>query len=319
MAHDSIFNNQNVGPFICRQLIQRLVTSNPSRDYLYRVVQAFNDNGAGVRGDMQAVIRAILLDYEARSSVFSGQPTFGKQREPLLRATATARAFPSPPWNAGTYSENGDRPITITTTNAHRLNNGDTVFLSFTDTSGQAAPASQAYGVTVTSPTTFTVSAPGLLPGSYTQAQNISFTNIVGNTTNVFTTNTLTVTVSGNGLLPGDPVYLVFTTGGASNGLYQIYATNSTSSFVLFTPDSANRSGNCLLPKLSAGGYSQAKTNITVSISSGPHGLNPGDSVFIHFTSGSAVSGQYQVVAVPDATHFTVYATNSANQTYNSL
>ncbi|HEV2393688.1 MAG TPA: DUF1800 family protein [Verrucomicrobiae bacterium] len=319
LAHDSIFNNQNVGPFICRQLIQRLVTSNPSRDYLYRVVQAFNDNGAGVRGDMQAVIRAILLDYEARSSVFSGQPTFGKQREPLLRATATARAFPSPPWNAGTYSENGDRPITVTTTNAHRLNSGDTVFLSFTDTSGQPAPASQGYGVTVTSPTTFTVNAPGLSSGTYTQAQNISFTNIVGSTTNVFTTNTLTVSVSGNGLLPGDPVYLVFTTGGASNGLYQIYATNSTLSFVLFTPDSANRSGNCLLPKLSAGGYSQTKTNITVSISSGPHGLNPGDPVFIHFTSGSAVSGQYQVVAVPDAIHFTVYATNSATQTQNSL
>ena len=67
-ALDSIFNNQNVGPFICRQLIQRLVTSNPSRDYLYRVVQKFNDNGNGVRGDMQAVIEAILLDYEARST-----------------------------------------------------------------------------------------------------------------------------------------------------------------------------------------------------------------------------------------------------------
>ena len=67
-ALDSIFNNQNVGPFICRQLIQRLVTSNPSRDYLYRVVQKFNDNGTGVRGDMQAVVKAILLDYEARST-----------------------------------------------------------------------------------------------------------------------------------------------------------------------------------------------------------------------------------------------------------
>src|SRR5262249_37339236 len=62
LAHDSIFQTQNVGPFVCRQLIQRLVTSNPSRDYLYRVVQKFNDNGAGVRGDMKAVIKAILLD-----------------------------------------------------------------------------------------------------------------------------------------------------------------------------------------------------------------------------------------------------------------
>ena len=66
-ALNSIFYNQNVGPFICRQLIQRLVTSNPSRDYLYRVAQVFNDDGTGVRGNLQAVVKAILLDYEARS------------------------------------------------------------------------------------------------------------------------------------------------------------------------------------------------------------------------------------------------------------
>src|SRR5205085_3724496 len=92
-ALGSIFYNENVGPFICRQLIQRLVTSSPSRDYVYRVVQAFNNNGGGVRGDMKAVIRAILLDYEARSSRMLDDPGFGKQREPLLRATAVARAF----------------------------------------------------------------------------------------------------------------------------------------------------------------------------------------------------------------------------------
>src|SRR5437868_4536946 len=56
-ALDSICNNQNVGPLVCRELIQRLVTSNPSREYLYRVVQKFNDNGSGIRGDMQAVIQ----------------------------------------------------------------------------------------------------------------------------------------------------------------------------------------------------------------------------------------------------------------------
>ena len=83
---DSIFYNENVGPFIWRQLIQRLVTSNPSRDYLYRVVEAFRDNGKGVRGDMKAVITAILMDYEARSATLLEEPTFGKQREPVLRA-----------------------------------------------------------------------------------------------------------------------------------------------------------------------------------------------------------------------------------------
>src|ERR1035441_5746272 len=92
LALNSIFNNQNVGPFICRELIQRLVTSSPTPSYLYRVVQAFNDNGSGVRGDMQAVIQAILLDYEARSPVALVATNFGKQREPLLRVTAAARA-----------------------------------------------------------------------------------------------------------------------------------------------------------------------------------------------------------------------------------
>src|SRR6266404_877192 len=73
LALDNIFYNQNLGPFICRQLIQRLVTSHPSRDYLYRVVQKFNDNGAGVRGDMKTVISAILLDYEARGAALPSQ------------------------------------------------------------------------------------------------------------------------------------------------------------------------------------------------------------------------------------------------------
>src|SRR5437879_3607055 len=156
-ALDSIFSNQNVGPFICRQLIQRLVTSNPSRDYLYRVVQQFNDNGAGVRGDMQAVLRAILLDYEARSTDLRTQSTFGKQREPLLRVTAVARALPANSPLAGTYSQNGDRMISVVTTNAHRLNSGDIIWVNFTDTSGQPAPASQGYSVTVVNAVTFTV------------------------------------------------------------------------------------------------------------------------------------------------------------------
>src|SRR5262249_54362077 len=142
-ALDNIFNNQNVGPFICRQLIQRLVTSNPSRDYLCRVVQKFNDNGAGVRGDMQAVIKAILLDYEARSSTLLSQPTFGKQREPLLRATATARAFPGPAPVAGTYLQTGTPSVAVTTPGPHRLNTLDIVWLIFSDTSGQPAPYSQ--------------------------------------------------------------------------------------------------------------------------------------------------------------------------------
>ncbi len=94
-ALDLIFNHPNVGPFISRQLIQRLVTSNPSPAYVYRVAQAFADNGQGVRGDLKAVIRAILLDYEARTPAALGAAGYGHQREPLLRLANVHRAFGS--------------------------------------------------------------------------------------------------------------------------------------------------------------------------------------------------------------------------------
>ena len=87
IAMDRLFNHPNVGPFFGKQLIQRLVTSNPSPAYVKRVALAFNDNGAGVRGDMQAVVRAVLLDPEAR------QAGSGKLREPVLRLTQWMRAF----------------------------------------------------------------------------------------------------------------------------------------------------------------------------------------------------------------------------------
>jgi hypothetical protein len=92
-AIDNIFNHPNVGPFLARQLIQRLVTSNPSPAYVYRVAQKFNNNGSGVRGDMKEVIRAILLDYEARSLTVIADQGFGKLREPIIRFAHLLRAF----------------------------------------------------------------------------------------------------------------------------------------------------------------------------------------------------------------------------------
>jgi uncharacterized protein (DUF1800 family) len=88
---DTLFNHPNVGPFIGKQLIQRLVTSNPSPQYVARVSAAFNDNGAGKRGDMKAVWKAILLDTEARS--VSTAATAGKVREPVVRLAHFMRAF----------------------------------------------------------------------------------------------------------------------------------------------------------------------------------------------------------------------------------
>jgi uncharacterized protein (DUF1800 family) len=93
VALDILFQHPNVGPFISRQLIQRLVTSNPSAAYVRRVAAVFANNGRGVRGDLGAVARAILLDPEARDPARLADTEFGKLREPVLRLTAWMRAF----------------------------------------------------------------------------------------------------------------------------------------------------------------------------------------------------------------------------------
>jgi uncharacterized protein (DUF1800 family) len=92
-ALDNIFHHPNVGPFIAKRLIERLVTSNPTPAYVQRVAQVFNDNGAGVRGDLKAVVKAILLDPEARYGEWQRPDTFGKLREPLLKITQMWRAM----------------------------------------------------------------------------------------------------------------------------------------------------------------------------------------------------------------------------------
>jgi uncharacterized protein (DUF1800 family) len=91
IALDTLFNHPNVGPFIGRQLIQRLVTSNPSPDYVARVSAVFANNGQGVRGDLLAVVKAILTDPAAQAAGYHGDQ--GKLREPMLRFTNLWRAF----------------------------------------------------------------------------------------------------------------------------------------------------------------------------------------------------------------------------------
>jgi uncharacterized protein (DUF1800 family) len=92
-ALDILFAHPNVAPFIGRQLIQRLVTSNPSPAYVARVAAVFDNNGAGVKGDLGSVIKAILLDQEARTGHLTAPGTFGKLKEPLLKLSALWRAF----------------------------------------------------------------------------------------------------------------------------------------------------------------------------------------------------------------------------------
>jgi uncharacterized protein (DUF1800 family) len=98
-ALDLIFQHPNVGPFIGRQLIQRLVTSNPSPAYIARAAAVFADDGTGQRGNLLAVVKAILTDPEAVTGNVDHPDTFGKLKEPLLRLTALWRAFNAAPIN----------------------------------------------------------------------------------------------------------------------------------------------------------------------------------------------------------------------------
>jgi uncharacterized protein (DUF1800 family) len=113
MALDIIFAHPNVPSFVSKQLIQRLVTSNPSPGYISRVSKAFANNGAGVRGDLKAVIKAILLDSEARDPAIAMAPSFGKLREPVVRFLNWARAYgaksPSGAWAVGDLSDTATR------------------------------------------------------------------------------------------------------------------------------------------------------------------------------------------------------------------
>ena len=125
-ALDNIFNHPNTGPFIGRQLIQQLVTSNPSPGYVERVAGVFNNNCAGfypaspcsgARGDLKAVVTAILLDPEARGDVKT-DPSYGRLREPaqfitnILRVTnATSDGYLNP--NSVTLDQDVFRPPTV--------------------------------------------------------------------------------------------------------------------------------------------------------------------------------------------------------------
>ena len=113
MALDAIFAHPNVAPFTSRQLIQRLVTSNPSPAYVARVATVFNNDGSGVKGNLQAVLKAILLDDEARNASIAAGASAGKLREPMLRFAAWARAWnvasPSNAWAVGNTSDAATR------------------------------------------------------------------------------------------------------------------------------------------------------------------------------------------------------------------
>jgi uncharacterized protein (DUF1800 family) len=110
IALDRLFNHANTGPFISYRLIQQMVTSNPSAAYVGRVSAVFANNGSGVRGDMAAVFKAILMDPEARDASVASSASFGKLREPVIRLANWGRAF-------NVRSQTGNFLITSTSAN----------------------------------------------------------------------------------------------------------------------------------------------------------------------------------------------------------
>jgi uncharacterized protein (DUF1800 family) len=107
-ALDNVFHHPNVGPFIARQLIQRLVTSNPSPAYVARVAAVFNNDGQARRGNLGAVVKALLLDPEARPNLSTATDVTGKVKEPLLRLLQLWRAYGASAPNGKFQLQNAD-------------------------------------------------------------------------------------------------------------------------------------------------------------------------------------------------------------------
>ncbi len=298
-AIDNIVNNDNVAPYICRQLIQRFVTSNPSPGYLFRVVQKFKDNGSGVRGDMVAVIKQILLDGEARSTPASGVTGFGKQREPVTRLTGPARAFPSVPYT-GTYKQlsgvNSNK-LRISTSTPNDFSAGFSVSLDFRGNyspSGQTlTPGNVPTSTTYSVGTTLGISATASIVGT-----GVSITAInTGNPCKVTTS-------AAHNLTTGDAVTISGVTGGtfspAINGTFQVTVVDATS----FTVAS-----NCTVVPT---GYASALETpyLTEITTVENHGLSVDNVVTISGVSGGSftptINGSFTVRTVGSATTFRV-------------
>jgi uncharacterized protein (DUF1800 family) len=294
-ALDDIFNNPNAGPFICRELIQRLVESNPSPAYIYRVTQVFNDNGTAqhVRGDLSAVISAILLDSEARDrSLASTASSQGKQREPLLRIVSPARTFLAAS-NSGTYQQSGGPAVTITTSKPHSFSPGDTAWLDFMgNATGNPLvepandPTTMAYRV-VTTPTsnTFTVNSPECILAACVEP--------AGSTT-------LTVTYNAAPSI-GGKVYLQFTTNTLLNGIYTVIDHPDSSHFTVSTTNPASSQGltdTVRIPR--AGGTevtSASSTNFTITTDQNV-ALKAGDHFWLVTTSPDLQEAEWVVASV---------------------
>lgn len=300
-ALDNIMANSSTGPYICRQLIQRLVTSHPKPEYVHRVVQAFDgekyvdSQAAGVRGDMKEVFRAILLDYEARDPAAAADAKFGKQREPLMRITGPARSFPAARISNSSYRQIGTQALLVTTPAPHRLAQGESVLLADAVDSGASItnlPTYTGYGISNVTPSYSLVGSTGM------------------------------ATVNAAGYQAGDTVALQFTsqtlgTTPPFNSLnnYTVSSANATS----FTINIGNtsfgniNSGNTLMPYnftvsntgTNSAGYSISGSTATVNLS----GTTAGHKIYLKFISGGLAGTGYDgvyTIATAESGSFTV-------------
>lgn len=307
VAIDNIVNNDNVAPYICRQLIQRLVTSDPSPGYVYRVVQKFRNNGSGVRGDLTAVVKQILLDGEARStSAAFANNTFGKQREPMLRLTAPARAFPAAAYT-GTYTQltgvNSNK-LRIVTSGLNDFSAGFTVGLDFRG------------NYTTTSP-----------PNPFNNPTSTNYS--VGSTLGIAKTSTLVATIStGNpcpvttsephGLATGNTIRI----SGFTGGTFSSSISTTSRAITVTSPTSFTIDGiNCTAAPTVSGTTVMVSSPCRVTTTD-VHGLTTGDSVTISGVSGGtfspSISNATFAVTVVDATSFTIPVNCTAASTANS-
>jgi len=307
-SFDNIMNNPAVAPFICRQLIQRMVTSHPKPEYVHRVVRAFNGErnvdgvATGVKGDMKEVFRAILLDYEARSSVAAAAPTFGKQREPVLRVTGLARTFPAASFPGSTYRQIGLNQILVTTPTPHRLINSEAVELAdFVDDDESVVNRPPVMPYTISNVTVSyslagstgiaTITAPGFLAGDKVSIQFVAGT-LGSNTTfkNLREYTVVSATATNFTINIGDTT--IANINATSNGA--LLAKNFTVNTVNYT------SGNYV------------STGNTVVVTSS--GFVAGQKAFVRFSTGGLAGGAYDdEYTVSDATSTTFTLTLDSN------
>jgi uncharacterized protein (DUF1800 family) len=202
-ALTNIFNHTNVGPFVCRQLIQHLVTSNPSPAYVSRISAVFANDGTGTRGNLQAVVQAILLDTEARSGDVNPSFDGGHLREPLLYMTNVMRGlgFTFVGAGTGTGAEYYYTPGNFTSALSEKPYTSGAVFNFF--------PPNYVIPGTTTNAPEFGIENTASAILRLTLADNLVYSRITDFTVDLSATSALGITASATGNATTDSTNLV--------------------------------------------------------------------------------------------------------------